>query len=220
MIRMRVSVRASLLRRGPAQAGRRGPETTAPVASSSLAASPLNAAKSHPRSWRGHRAEDIFVLATVLAERSFIVGADSSSKCHNFLSMSPGAESLPLIITLLLRCHHERGGVTAAAPAAGASGFCAARSPAATAGTDLLVLSDDAWNRDSARRAGTGARPGRGAPAGLATGRPRRDHRWHRRCPLHPPLHHHRRRRGCGRAPCERRPGPCVPGPAGRRCRR
>jgi len=109
MIRMRESARASLLRRGPAQAGRRGRETTAPVASS-LAASPLNAAKSHPRSWRGHRAGDIFVLATVHAERSFIVGADSSSKCHNFLSMSPEAESLPLIITPLLRCHHERGG--------------------------------------------------------------------------------------------------------------
>jgi hypothetical protein len=107
MIRMRESARASLLRRGPAQAGRRGRETTAPVASS-LAASPLNAAKSHPRSWRGHRASDIFVLATVLAERSFIVGADSSSKCHNFLSMSPGAESLPLMITTLLHCHHKK----------------------------------------------------------------------------------------------------------------
>ena len=52
-------------------------------------------------SWRGHRSCDTCVLATVHAERSYIVVTDSSSKCHNFLSMSPGAESFPPIVTSL-----------------------------------------------------------------------------------------------------------------------
>ena len=93
MIRARVSARASLPRSGPPRRDGNGGETTASVASL-IAASPLSRQKP-PATLAGCRACDTFVLATVHGERSFIVDTDSSSKCHNFLSMSPGAESFP-----------------------------------------------------------------------------------------------------------------------------
>jgi len=52
----------------PADADGYGLETTASIASL-VAASPLSAAESRPRPWRGRRACDTFVLATVHAER-------------------------------------------------------------------------------------------------------------------------------------------------------
>jgi hypothetical protein len=59
------------------------------------------------------RASDTFVPATVQPERSFTDQPDSSSKCHNFLSMSSqaiaGPVGLPAGVTALLPGYYEWG---------------------------------------------------------------------------------------------------------------
>jgi len=57
-----------------------------------------------------------FVLATVRSERSFVDATDTSSKCHNFLSISSSATVGPVDhhigITPVLLHYHESAGIS------------------------------------------------------------------------------------------------------------